>query len=178
MLGVLPGVIGTLQATEAIKLLVGVGEPLLGQLLHYDALSAKFRTFTVRPDPQCALCGENPTITAPQAIDGYGCTAVGSTVHELLGALDEDGVTLLDVREPDERAACRIEPSLAIPLGELAARLGELPRDGRLFVYCKVGGRSAHAVDLLTAAGFENAINVLGGIDAWRAEIDPAMPLA
>jgi adenylyltransferase/sulfurtransferase len=177
VLGVLPGVIGTLQATEAIKLIAGVGEPLLGKLLHFDALTATSRTFKLRPDPQCALCGDRPTITEPKSIGGAPpCAAGRTTVVELKAALDAGGIILLDVREPDEREACKIEPSIAIPLAELAKRLAELPREQPLYVHCKAGGRSARAVAQLVEFGFENAIDVLGGIDAWRAEVDPGLP--
>jgi adenylyltransferase/sulfurtransferase len=173
---VLPGVIGTLQATEAIKLLAGIGEPLLGKLMHYDALAATTRVFKLRPDPRCALCGETPSITEPKTIPNYACSAARTTVHEVRAALSDDGVILLDVREHDERAVCKVEPSLVIPLGELMDRLEELPRTGTLYVHCKAGGRSARAVKQLKDAGFGNAIDVLGGIDAWRTEIDPSLP--
>jgi rhodanese-related sulfurtransferase len=182
VLGVLPGVIGSLQATEAIKLLADIGEPPIGKLLHYDALASQFRTFNLRPDPQCAVCGENPTITSPQPLPGYDTTNCTNTMNSidvlsLKAKLDSgDAPHILDVREPDERAICKIDGTLTIPLGELADRIGELPTDGTLYVHCKAGGRSAKAVTLLEANGFENAINIDGGIDAWRTEVDPTMP--
>ncbi len=181
VLGVLPGIIGSLQAMEALKLLAGIGEPLVGRLLHYDATAARFREFKLRPDAACALCGEAPTITSPTALPGHpppgGCGGSASAdVHGLRELLGTPGVTLLDVRQPEERAVCRIEPSIAIPLGELGERFREIPRDGKLFVHCKSGGRSARAVKQLEEAGFANAINVEGGIDAWRAEIEPNLP--
>lgn len=185
VLGVLPGVIGTLQATEAIKLLAGIGEPLLGRLLHYDALSAEFRTFKLQPDPQCPVCGENPTITAPQELPGYCSSPEPAEIPSITVMELDEKITagtnpaILDVRQPEERAACKIDGTLAIPLGELPDRLSELPATGELYVHCKSGMRSAKAVGILIEAGFgERAINVEGGIDAWREQIDPSLPVA
>ncbi len=181
MLGVLPGVIGTLQATEAIKLLSGIGEPLTGKLLHYDALSAKFRSFNLRPDPECAVCGNNPTITGLEGVD-YSCgiteeTDASITVVELSNKLKaNEKITILDVREPVEVAACRIEGATFIPLAQLKERLNELPRDIPLFVHCKSGKRSARAVTLLRDAGYPDAMNIEGGIDAWLSRINRDLP--
>ncbi len=183
MLGVLPGVIGTLQATEAIKLLAGIGEPPVGKLVHYDALATRFRTFELRPDPQCAVCGGRPSITSPQPLEGYceapsgGGEEIG--VVELKAKIDVgEAPAILDVREADERAVCKLEDTIAVPLGELEGRIGELPTDVPLYVHCKAGGRSARAVALLHQAGLDNAVNVAGGIDAWRTEVDPQLPEA
>ncbi len=187
VLGVLPGIVGSLQALEAIKLLCGVGEPLLGRLLHVDTLGMKFRTFNLRRDEQCPVCGPNPTITEP--IDYQGFCGLPSahqpmpeptiptvTVQELHAMrTSHEPHFLLDVREPHEDAIAHIEGSTLIPLGELPQRLGELSRDQKLVVHCKAGGRSAKACALLTASGFSDVWNVAGGINAWSKEIDPGV---
>jgi adenylyltransferase/sulfurtransferase len=172
VLGVLPGVIGTLQATEAIKLLSGIGEPLTGRLLHYDALNAKFRSFSLRRDPECAVCGNNPNITDVTAVnyrlDSTEDTTSSISVAELSHKLEtEENIILLDVREPEEVAVCSIEGATLIPLAQLKKRLGELPRNTTIFVHCKSGKRSARAVSLLRDEGYPDAINVRGGMDAW-----------
>ncbi|CAN5668621.1 molybdopterin-synthase adenylyltransferase MoeB [soil metagenome] len=185
VLGVLPGLIGTMQATEAIKLITGIGEPLLGRLLHVDTLSMKFRTFNLRRDPECPVCGENPTITSLIDYEDF-CGMKASapmqdishelTVTELKALMDgQSDLYLLDVREPFEREIATIEGSTSIPLGELEARLSELPRDRKIAVHCKLGGRSARAAGTLRAAGFTDVWNVTGGIEAWSQEIDPAI---
>jgi len=186
VLGVLPGLIGTMQALEAIKLITGIGQPLLGKLLHLDTLSMRFRTLTLRRDPDCPVCGDQPTITQPIDYEGF-CgipkdSAAASnvptmTVHELKQLRDAgDDHYLLDVREPHEQAICRIEGARLIPLGELERRAAELPEGRRILVHCKSGGRSARAVTRLRELGFENVWNVSGGIIAWAREIDRAMP--
>jgi sulfur-carrier protein adenylyltransferase/sulfurtransferase len=182
VLGVLPGIIGTMQALEAIKLITGIGEPLLGKLLHVDTLGMRFRTFTLRRDPECPVCGESPTITAPIDYEGFcGIKPIPQvktiSVTEL-HALRQQGSPhfLLDVREPDEYATARIEGSVLIPLAQVTARAGELPRDLPLYVHCKLGGRSAKAVAALEELGFTNAVNVTGGITAWSDEVDAAVP--
>lgn len=184
VLGVLPGLIGTMQALEAIKLITGIGQPLLGKLLHVDTLSMRFRTLTLRRDPACPVCGENPTITEPIDYQGFcGITAAAAppdvptmTVHELKELREAgDDHFLLDVREPHEQAISRIAGAVLIPLGELGTRSAELPRDRRILVHCKSGGRSARAVSLLRDQGFENVWNISGGIIAWAREIDPTM---
>lgn len=189
VLGVLPGLVGTMQALEAIKLLTGIGQPLLGRLLHLDTLAMRFRTFNLRRDPQCPVCGEQPSITEPVDYEGFcGVPAYTSspmttppqvptlTVQDLqaLRAQNEPHF-LLDVREPDEYQTARIEGSRLIPLGELPARLGEIPRGEKIVVHCKLGGRSAKAVALLREHGFEDVWNVAGGIDAWSQQVDPAV---
>jgi adenylyltransferase/sulfurtransferase len=182
VLGVLPGIIGTMQALEAIKLITGIGEPLLGKLLHVDTLGMRFRTFTLRRDPECPVCGDKPTITAPIDYEGFcGIKPIPQvktiSVTEL-HALRQQGSPhfLLDVREPDEYATAHIEGSVLIPLAQVTARAGELPRDLPLYVHCKLGGRSAKAVAALEELGFTNATNVTGGITAWSDEVDAAVP--
>jgi len=183
VLGVLPGVIGVMQAIEAIKLITGIGQPLLGKLLHVDTLSMRFRTLTLRRDPTCPVCGDHPTITEPIDYQGFcGIIAAATpavptmTVHELKELREAgDNHFLLDVREPHEQSISRIEGAVLIPLGELENRTAELPRDKRILVHCKSGGRSARAVSLLREEGFENVWNISGGIIAWAREIDPSM---
>lgn len=189
VLGVLPGLIGTMMATEAVKLITGIGQPLIGRLLHVDTLSMKFRTFNLRRDPECPVCGDHPTITELIDYEGFcGIPAKASsstsdtmnelTVQELHQMLKSDEkFFLLDVREPFERDIARLDKAVLIPLGELANRTDELPRDVMIAVHCKLGGRSAKAVDFLRSAGFGDVRNVAGGINAWSKEIDPSVPL-
>lgn len=168
VLGVLPGVIGTIQATEAIKLLAGIGEPLVGRLLLYDALRMRVREITLPKDPECPVCSERATIReliaytldcAPGEFD--------MTADELRRwRSDSRPHLLLDVREPAEHAISSIEGSVLVPLGDLEARLGALSRTLPIVVHCKSGGRSAHAVSVLRARGFE-AFNLVGGIQGW-----------
>src|SRR6266446_2472342 len=187
VLGVLPGIIGMLQAIEAIKMIVGVGESLVGRLLHFDALKARFRELNLRRDRECPVCGENPTIFSPidyeqfcgirsrPARDHDGHPTI--SVHELKRKMEGNGgFTIVDVREEFEYEIARIEDSKLIPLGELPARLDELQQDQEIVLLCKSGTRSAHAAELLRAAGFTRAYNLEGGIDAWADKIDPAMP--
>jgi sulfur-carrier protein adenylyltransferase/sulfurtransferase len=182
VLGVLPGLIGTMQALEAIKVITGIGQPLLGKLLHVDTLDLRFRTFTLRRDAECPVCGENPTITEPIDYEGFCGIQPEPKVKTIsvreLHALREKGDNhfLLDVREPDEYEKARIEGSVLIPLGEVTARAAELPRDLPLYVHCKLGGRSAKAVAALEELGFTNAVNVTGGITAWSDEVDSSVP--
>lgn len=183
VLGVLPGMVGTLQALEAIKLVTGLGEPLVGRLLHVDALSMKFREFRLRSDPSCPRCAEGrrrePVNEEPMtcAMNNDPNQTDEATVQELAaaraGALDH---VLLDVREDWERAVARIEPSLHIPLADVPARVAEIPRDKTVFVMCHGGVRSGRAVEFLHGEGFGNVRNVRGGIAAWTAEIDPSVP--
>jgi len=191
VLGVLPGIIGLIQATEALKLILGAGETLAGRLLHFDALKMKFREFTLRRDPQCPVCGENPTIFEPIDYEQF-CAGPAAddddwfaapegvptiSVRELKAKLDnKETFTLIDVREPYEYEIARIEGSRLIPLGELETRVNELPKSGPLVLQCHSGGRSEHAVRLLQEAGFTNAVNLEGGIEAWSVEVDPAVP--
>ncbi|HEY1771223.1 MAG TPA: molybdopterin-synthase adenylyltransferase MoeB [Chthoniobacterales bacterium] len=184
VLGVLPGIIGTLQATEALKLILGLGDSLVGRLLHFDALKMQFREFHLRRDPECPVCGETPSITAPVDYEEF----CGNRTTELPND-DEIGVRdlretmtrerdwiLLDVREPFEFELARIEGATLIPLGQLPARSSELDRERQIFCLCHGGMRSAQAAEFLRGAGFVRVTNVAGGIDAWSAEIDPDVP--
>jgi molybdopterin/thiamine biosynthesis adenylyltransferase/rhodanese-related sulfurtransferase len=179
VLGVLPGIVGTIQANEAIKLILGVGEPLIGRLLYFDALKMKFRQFNVRRDSQCPVCGERPTITEPIDYDQFcGVTAdvPSISVHDLKRKLDAgEAIQIIDVREPFEFEITRINGAKLIPLGELAHRLHELKQNGETVVHCHRGTRSAQAVEMLRRAGFVNVYNLDGGIAAWADEIDQAV---
>jgi adenylyltransferase/sulfurtransferase len=191
VLGVLPGIIGTIQATEAIKIIVGAGDTLAGRLLLFDALRMQFRTLKLHRDPECPVCGDHPTVTSlidyeqfcgitPVATGGAAALEVETTVEELKKRLDRhDRVWLLDVREKTEYDICRIAGSTLIPLGELPRRLAELPQGSDapdMVVYCKMGARSAKAVNLLRERGFTRVQNLRGGILAWIDRIDPTQP--
>ena len=187
VLGILPGVVGTLQATEAIKLILGAGEPLIGRFVIYDALKARFRELKVRRDPECPVCGDHPTVTELIDYEQF-CGVVPTTtvevadgadvtVDELQARLDDqDGVFILDVRDPPEYEICRIPGSTLIPLGDLPARLQELEGRDDMVVHCKSGVRSAKAVKILHDAGFKKARNLRGGILRWIDQIDPTLP--
>jgi molybdopterin/thiamine biosynthesis adenylyltransferase/rhodanese-related sulfurtransferase len=187
VLGILPGAIGTIQATETVKLILGIGEPLIGRLLLYDALGMSFRELKLRKDPNCPVCGENPTVTElidyqefcgiPQANAAEEENGVPEiTVQDLKSKLDnEEDINVLDVREPHEYEVANIGVRL-IPLGELPQRLVELDQDEYVVIHCKTGARSARAVKLLQDSGFQNVYNVKGGITAWSEEIDPSVP--
>jgi sulfur-carrier protein adenylyltransferase/sulfurtransferase len=182
VLGVLPGIIGTLQALEAIKLILSIGDPLVGRLLHFDALKMKFREFNLKRDPACPVCGKNPSITEPVDYEQF-CGNVAQptdmssiTVHELKRKMDaQEKFLLIDVREPFEHEIARIEGAKLIPLSALAERAGEL-ENGEIIVHCHSGVRSAQAVELLRQAGLSNVYSVEGGIDAWSEHIDPRVP--
>ena len=183
VLGVLPGVIGTMQAVETIKLLLGIGRPLIGRLMLYDALDQSWRTLKVKKNPACPVCGDKPTITAPidyEAFCGLKEKPMSAmpeiSVEQLKEKLDKkENFVLLDVREPHEYEIAKIAGSKLIPLGDLPQRVGELDKAAKLVVHCKMGGRSARAVALLRAQGFD-ATNVAGGINAWAERIDPSVP--
>ena len=191
VLGILPGVVGMLQATEAIKLILGVGESLVGRFLLFDALKMRFRELKVRKDPDCPVCGEHPTVTqliAYEQFCGIAPTATAAatsstedadeaTVEELKTRLDRhESFLLLDVREPQEFEICRIPGSVLIPLGDLPSRLFELEGRDDMIVHCKSGVRSGKAVKLLREAGYSKARNLKGGILAWINRIDPTLP--
>ncbi|HVN83010.1 MAG TPA: molybdopterin-synthase adenylyltransferase MoeB [Terriglobia bacterium] len=190
VLGILPGVIGLIQATEAVKLILGRGRSLIGRLLLYDALEMEFRELKLRKNPQCALCGENPTIralidyeqfcgVAPQAeaLTTSNEDAFEISPVELKSRLDRgDQVTIIDVREPHEYQICRLPNTTLIPLGQVASRLRELDPDSEIVVHCKMGSRSAKAVDLMRKAGFRRVKNLKGGIDLWSQTVDPSVP--
>ena len=186
VLGILPGVIGLIQATEAVKLILGVGEPLVGRLLLYDALAMRFRELKLRRNPECPVCGDHPTVT--QLIDYQQFCGVSAQpekptaqteidVLQLKSKLDQkDRFLLLDVREPHEFRIGRIPGSVLIPLGELERRSGELEKATEIVVHCKSGGRSAKAVEYLRKSGFHNVNNLTGGILAWSEKVDPSVP--
>ena len=174
VLGVLPGIIGSLQAMEAIKLLLGIGEPPLGRLLCYDALRTSFRTLRLAADPGCRLCGASPSVRSTRSTETLASGSCGVPdpqqpsieVSELAGLLKAGPIVLIDVRRPEEHAARAIPGSRLIPLGELPGRLAEIPREEKVYVHCKSGMRSSKAVDILRNDGID-AVNVAGGIDAW-----------
>lgn len=186
VLGVLPGIIGVFQAIEAIKMISGAGDPLLGRLIHFDALKARFRDFHLQKDPACPVCSVNPSITAPVDCDAFcsssknqspmSATIPETSVEDLKALIDsKKKFILLDVREPFESDIARIEGAILIPLGELASRLGELNPTDEIVVQCKSGGRSARAVEFLQENGFSHVSNLVGGILAWADRIDPAV---
>ncbi len=184
VLGVLPGIIGTIQATEALKLILGIGDPLIGRFLIFDALKMRFREIALRRDPECPVCGDAPAIRTLQRYQEYCAgTPAGTaepdaaiTVGELKRLLDGgDGPLILDVREPAEFEICRLPGARLLPLGELSSRIAELPRNVELVVHCKAGSRSAQAVALLREHGFGQARSLTGGILRWIDEIDPSL---
>ena len=187
VLGVLCGTVGSLQANEAIKLITGIGDPLVGRLLIYDALELSFKDIRVRKDPECAVCGKNPTITdlidyeefcgtvsdeAQRAVAGSTLTA--PQLKELLDRGER--LALIDVREPAEWQINRLPGAKLIPLGELPNRLAELPQTEPVVLYCKSGVRSAEALALVKQSGFANARHLGGGIASWARTVDPEMP--
>ncbi len=187
VLGVLPGIVGAIQAMETIKLVLGQGSALVGRLLLFDALGMKFRELKLRKNPECPVCGEHPTVT--KLIDYYEfCGICGEeapasqvqvpeiTPRELKSRLDRgDNVFILDVREPHEYQICNLKGHL-IPLGELPRRVHELDSSREIVAHCRSGKRSADAVDFLRKAGFRKIWNLKGGILAWSDEVDPSVP--
>jgi sulfur-carrier protein adenylyltransferase/sulfurtransferase len=184
VLGVLPGVMGTIQATEAIKLIVGAGEPLIGRLLTYDALAMRFDEFSFKRRTDCAVCGDHPTITAPQDAPQI-CTAEALanvrtlTADELRALLKERGgaVSIVDVREPREFSAAHLPGATNIPVGELQSRMGSLPKGLVVFV-CRSGARSLTAAALASRAGVEDIAHLEGGLLAWAREVDTGFEVA
>jgi sulfur-carrier protein adenylyltransferase/sulfurtransferase len=189
VLGILPGLVGLIQATEAIKLIIGKGEPLTGRLLLFNALDMTFDAVRIRRNPKCPVCGDNPTIKELIDYDQFcgvgrgqeeAASANGSaeiSVKELSEKLKrKDRFVLLDVREPHEYQIGRIPGSRLIPLGEVAARAKELDTADDIVVHCKSGMRSAKAIQVLKQLGFKKLKNVKGGILAWSDEIDPSVP--
>ncbi len=190
VLGVLPGTIGTIQATEALKLILGIGEPLIGRLLLYNALDMSFDFVKLRKNPKCKICGENPEITELIDYDAF-CGVAGHNLEE--GSAGEEWdimatelaqklkkgepICLIDVREPHELEISRLEGAELIPLGQLAARLSDLDSTKNIVLFCKSGTRSARALDILVSAGFRRVKNLKGGINAWAREIDPSLPI-
>lgn len=201
VLGILPGLVGVMQATEVIKLILGIGEPLIGRLLLVDSLGMSFRTLKLRKNPNCPMCGtheikqlidydqfcgiEKPTSVGPLEVSSHGKVSDAAvvdgipqvTVEELQARMKKGDVFVLDVREPHEAQIATLGAPL-IPVGTLEGRIAELlpHKDEEIFVHCKLGGRSQKAAQILKAAGFEHVSNVQGGIQAWAERIDPAMP--
>ncbi|HWC33750.1 MAG TPA: adenylyltransferase/sulfurtransferase MoeZ [Mycobacteriales bacterium] len=188
VLGVLCASIGSIQVNEAIKVITGIGEPIVGRLMIYDALEMTYRSVKVRKDPECAICGKNPTITelidyeafCGVVSDEASEAAIGSTITAgELNAMRErgDDMYLVDIREPAEYEIVRIDGSVLIPPRELASRLSELPQDKPVVLYCKTGVRSAEGLALLKNAGFSDAKHVQGGITAWQTQVLGDAPL-
>jgi adenylyltransferase/sulfurtransferase len=191
VLGILPGTVGLIQATEAVKIILGVGEPLVGRLVLYDALAMKFRELKLRRNPECPVCGDHPTIKelidyhqfcgVPQQPAEPAPAAAASTSEiepvEVKARIDRgDRFVLVDVREPHEYQICNIPQARLIPLGQLPKRLNELNPADSIVVHCKSGMRSAKAQDLLKQSGFSNVLNMKGGILAWSDKVDPSVP--
>jgi adenylyltransferase/sulfurtransferase len=188
--GVLPGTIGTLQATEALKLLLGIGEPLIGKLLLFDALRMSFEELRLKKNPRCRICSEQPEITelidyeAFCGVPGHDRAEAGLPSEwdiepaELAERLRSgEHIRLIDVREPHELEISRILGAELIPLGSLAAHLHELDSAEEIVLFCKTGSRSARAVELLAGAGFRKQKNLRGGINAWAQEVEPSLPV-
>jgi adenylyltransferase/sulfurtransferase len=187
-LGVLPGIIGTIQAMETIKLILGRGEPLIGRLLLFNALKMQFRELKLRKNPQCPVCGQNPVIR--ELIDyeefcgmrGEESTASVDVIEEITPTelkrrLDAgDDIFLLDVREPVEWQICRLDGAVLIPMNTIPARMHELDSAREIVVYCRSGKRSAQIAAFLKAAGFRKVKNLQGGILQWSDEVDPTVP--
>lgn len=180
--GVLPGMVGSLQATEAIKQILGIGKSLVGRLLHVDTMNMRMRTFELRKDPECPLCGEAPTVTGLIDYDDFcGLTEEQDspvpevTSVELKELLANEAVLLVDVREGFERDICKIEPAQHVPLATLSDQLGRLARDRRIIFHCKSGMRSERAVRQAQEAGIADVGHLAGGILAWREAVDSEM---
>lgn len=181
VLGILPGIIGTMQANETVKLILGTGEPLIGRLIIFDALQMRFKELKLKKDPNCVVCGKNPAIN--HLIDYEAFCGVAEeqpeweiSPKELKKMLDENKqVTIIDVREPFEYEICHLDGSKLIPLGELRSRMNELNSADNIVLHCHHGGRSAQALILLRDAGFRKLKNLKGGIDAWAEEVETEM---
>jgi adenylyltransferase/sulfurtransferase len=190
VLGILPGTIGTIQATEAIKYLLGIGSSLAGRLLLYNALDMSFEYVKLKKNPNCKVCGAHPEVTALIDYNEF-CGVPGIFHDEGSAGRDWDitayelsiqmksgrAIRLIDVREPHELAISRIEEAQNIPLGELAGRLAELDSAQEIVLFCKTGSRSRRALELLVSAGFRNVKNLQGGINAWAREVEPGLPV-
>jgi len=189
VLGILPGVVGVLQATEVVKLILGAGDSMRGRLLLFDALGMRFREMKLRKDPECALCGKHATIK--ELIDYEQFCGVPANDHEtndgdaevdispaeLKERMKTNHLKLIDVREPHEWEIGRIDGATLIPLGEVQKRMSELSTADDIVLYCKVGGRSMRALETLREAGFTKLKNLRGGINAWSRDVDPRVPL-
>ena len=191
VLGVLPGTIGLLQANEAIKLICRIGEPLKGRLLIFDGLTTRFREVRIKKDPRCAMCGPARTIKKIMAVDplcavpqkrindvGNGKEVTEITVRDLKKFMKRQAqpFCLIDVRELKEWEIAHIDGAILKPSSTLKENFADIPKDKKVFVHCKGGGRSRRAVGFLRSQGYDNVVNVKGGIDAWAKEIDPRMP--
>jgi adenylyltransferase/sulfurtransferase len=189
VLGVLPGTIGTIQATEALKLLLGIGDPLIGRLLLYNALDMSFDFVKLKKNPACRVCGPNADVKelidyeefcgvpGHDHDDGSAGAGLDITARDLAARLGHDHLRLLDVREPHELEISALPGAVNIPLGTLAARLSELDSAQEMVVFCKSGTRSARALELLASAGFRKVKNLQGGINAWAREVDSSLPI-
>ena len=188
VLGVLPGIVGAIQAAETLKLIISKGEPLIGRLLLFDALAMRFRELKLRKDPKCLVCGEHPTIKklidydqfcgirGEESVSPAQRTVPEIAPRELKSRLDRgDDLFILDVREPHEYQICNIGGHL-IPLGDLSRRVNELDSSREIVAHCRSGKRSAEAVEFLRSAGFRKVLNLKGGILAWSDEVDPTVP--
>jgi sulfur-carrier protein adenylyltransferase/sulfurtransferase len=186
VLGILPGLVGLIQATETIKLILGSGEPLIGRLLLVDALAMRFRELKLRKNPDCPVCGMHPTVTGLIDYEQFcgirgeekaaPITMTDISVEELKQRIDRgDDLFVLDVREPHEYQICNLGGYL-IPLNDLPKRVGELDSSREIVVHCKMGGRSAKAADFLRQSGFSKVHNLAGGINAWAERVDPKVP--
>ena len=190
VLGVLPGTIGTLQATEALKLILGIGQPLIGKLMIYDALDMRFDFVNLFKNPNCKICGPNPEVTHLIDYEEF-CGVPGRDHDEGSAGMDwdieavelaerlkrGDPIHLIDVREPHELQISHLPNADLIPLGQLAGRLSELDSAEEIVLFCKVGSRSVRALELLYSAGFRKVKNLRGGINAWARKVDPSMPV-
>jgi sulfur-carrier protein adenylyltransferase/sulfurtransferase len=190
VLGVLPGTIGTIQATEAIKMLLGIGSSLVGRLLLYDALDMSFEYVKLKKNPNCKVCGPNPEVTGLIDYDAF-CGVPGLGHDEGSAGMDWDisatdlaarlrngeKIRLIDVREPHELAISSLPGEELLPLGQLAARLPELDSSQEIVLFCKTGSRSSRALELLVSAGFRKVKNLQGGINAWAREVDKSLPV-
>jgi adenylyltransferase/sulfurtransferase len=186
VLGVLPGVLGTLQATEAIKLIVGAGEPLIGRLLTYDALEMSFQEFAFARRADCAVCGDHPTITEPQnAVELCSPEALGRVrrlapveLDSLINGAVPGKIAIIDVREPGEFAVSHLPGARNIPIGELTGRLGEMPADALAIFICRSGARSLTACGIVVSTGVATAAHLEGGLLAWAAQVNPGFEVA
>lgn len=189
VLGVLPGTIGSIQATEALKLILGIGEPLIGRLLLYDALDLSFQTVKLHKNPECKVCGEQPQVTElidyeefcgipAHDEDGSAGEEWDITAEELASQLEaKQPLRLIDVREPHELEISSLEGAELIPLGQFASRLSELDSAEDIVLFCKAGTRSTRALEILASAGFQKIKNLKGGINAWAVNVDPSLPI-
>lgn len=189
VIGVLPGIIGLVQATEAIKVILGIGETLVGRLMLYDAMAMKFRQVKLKRNPACPVCGDNPTVTELIDYEEFcGVPKAGAeeeekdeameiSVTEVKERMDRgDDFLLIDVRETQEYEICKIEGAKLIPLSEFETRFAEIPQDADVVIHCKMGGRSMNAQHFLLSKGYSKVLNMTGGITAWSHEVDSSVP--